>query len=228
MNILTSDEIERIGPIDVPLAALWADVELLARRTWGHSAAERDLAWHHLLLAVANYKSQAPVFMGLPPTGAQPTLGEGEDSVEVQVNGHALTVGVDSQRSWRDLHAGIQGLGIARTTTVLSALWPGRHVIIDWRALSAALALAGARLGWDQSLVSPTSTAPADVSWESYAWYRDAVVECADQVGKRPLEVERALWQVAEEAPGITWAQYAERLEHRIDGWRRDGGRPNR
>ena len=113
----------------------------------------------------------------------------------------------------------IRGLGIPRTTTVLSALWPAQHVIMDWRTLSAALALSGARLGWNQSLVDPTSTTRADKSWATYAWYWRTVASCADQVGKPPVDVERALWHVGRPAPGVTWAAYAELLGQDLARW---------
>ncbi len=113
-----------------------------------------------------------------------------------------------------------------RATTVLSALWPGRHVITDWRALSAAAALAGARDGWDQvpDPVEPEGTDPLQVKWDTYPWYRKAVLDCAAQEGLLPIQVERALYTLGDAMPGATWAAYASWIEERLGGMGTESG----
>jgi hypothetical protein len=220
--MLTREEIDLVGPIDPKLAALRSDVQLLADSVHVSTGAARELAWHHVLLAVGNYKAQAPLFVSAFPDTPEPKIVQRGQTLAVRAGDERLEVGVEAPSTWRELEARIDGLAIPRTTTVLSALWPGQHIIMDWRSLSAALALTGARLGWDQSLVDPASTTPASMSWPSYEWYRGAVAGCAARVGKSPVDVERVLWQVGREAPGITWAAYAELIEQDLAHWPRD------
>jgi hypothetical protein len=118
----------------------------------------------------------------LPPIPAAATL-ERRDILEVPVPSGLLSLGVEDPATWRDLSEAIRGIAVARATTTLSALWPGRHVIAEWRAMSAAAALAGARDGWDQVPVKPEGTDPLRVEWDTYPWYREAVLECAVQEG---------------------------------------------
>lgn len=100
-----------------------------------------------MLLAVANFKAQMPIFpQRLPHPQAGDDL-DRSDALQVPVPGGALALRSEDSRTWRELPDHISGLGVSRTTTALSALWPGRHVIADWRAASAAAALIGARHG---------------------------------------------------------------------------------
>lgn len=222
MKMLTREEIDLVGPIDPQLAALWSDVELLADSVHMSTGAARERAWHHLLLAVGNYKAQAPLFVLAFSDTSEPRCVRREQTLTVRAGDELLEIGAEAPSTWQQLEARIRGLGIRRTATVLSALWPGQHIIMDWRTLSAAVALTGARLGWDQSLVDPASTTRVNVSWLSYDWYRRAVTDCAARVGKSPIDVERALWQIGREAPGIPWAAYAELLEQDLARLPRD------
>jgi hypothetical protein len=97
----------------------------------------------------------------------------------------------------------VHGIAVPRATTILAALWPGCHVIADWRALSAAAALAGARDGWDQVPVKPEGTDPLEVKWDTYLWYRKAVLDCAAEEGLLPVQVERALYTLGDACPAL-------------------------
>jgi hypothetical protein len=215
--MLTNDEITRIGTISRKAAGLWTDVQIIADTVHATEGAERCRAWHHLLLAAANFKAPAKVYVSALPAECDPDIHQRDRDqlLQVPAYGGNLEVRAEDPTTWMALEASIIGLGIPRTTTVLSALWPHRHVIMDWRSLSAALALAGSRLGWEKSRVDPLSTAPAEKTWENYHWYRTAVVECAGS-HRPPVDVERALYRLAQRAPGITWEAYAALLEQRI------------
>jgi hypothetical protein len=221
--LLTADEIRAAGKIDAPYVALWEDVQRVADRVHATSGNQRAWAWHHLLLAVANFKTQATLFPpGLLPAPETISL-QREDVLVVPMATGTLELRAEDAATWTQLLQ-LKGLREPRATTVLSALWPGRHIIMDWRALSAALALAGARLGWSSSAVDPSSTRRAKDSWESYAWYRDTVLRAASQAEERPLIVERALWRVGRKAPGMTWAKYASQVEERLQQLAQDQG----
>jgi hypothetical protein len=187
--LLTADEIRAAGKIEATYDTLWKDVQRVANRVHVTNGNERAWAWHHLLL-VANFKTRATLF---PPVllPAPETMSLRRKDVPLIAGAiGTLRLRAEDPATWPRLSQ-LKGLrepaGNPGQTTVLSVLWPGRHVIMDWRALSAALALAGARLGWGSSAAEPGSTRRAAASWGSYSWYRDTVLEAASQVGERPL-----------------------------------------
>jgi hypothetical protein len=108
-------------------------------------------------------------------------------------------------------------LGVPRASAGLAALWPQYHVIIDWRSLSAAIALSGSRSGWETTPVDPASTRAVRASWDRYRWYREVVLDTAGEEGLRPVEVERALYKLGRNSPGVTWAYYVAKLESALN-----------
>jgi hypothetical protein len=140
--MLTKAEVRTVKRFDSAYEALWRGVQAAADRVHLARGADRSWAWNHLLLAVGNFKAQMPIFPGpLPPATASENPARSE-TLEVPVPDGHLTLRVEDPATWRKLSKRIRGLAVPRTTTVLSALWPGRHLIADWRALSAAAALA--------------------------------------------------------------------------------------
>jgi hypothetical protein len=187
MVMLTRTDVLAVRKFGLAYETLWQDVQAAADRVHLSRGADRSWAWHHLLLAVANFKAESPVFPArLPPVPAAAELVRG-DILEVPVPGGLLSLGVEDPATWRKLSERMRGIAVPRATTVLSALWPGRHVIVDWRALSAAAALAGARNGWDGAPVGPERADPLRVDWDTYYWYRKAVLDCAAQEGLLPI-----------------------------------------
>jgi hypothetical protein len=155
--MLTKAEVRAVKGFGPAYKELWQDVQAAADRVHLSAGADLSWAWHHLLMAVSNFKAQAPLFPApLPPAAPTETL-ERREILEVPVPGGHLTVQADDQDTWRDLSERMRGLAVPRTTAVLSALWPGRHLIADWRALSAATALIGARNGWAHAPVNPSA-----------------------------------------------------------------------
>jgi hypothetical protein len=216
MVMLTRAEVLAVRPFGPDYEALWEDVRAVADRVHLSRGADRSWAWHHLLLAAANFKAQSPVFPApLSPVPAAAELVRG-DILEVPVPGGLLSLGVKDPATWWELDECTHGIAVPRATTVLSALWPGCHVIADWRALSAAAALAGARDGWDQVPVEPQGTDPLRPEWDTYPWYRGAVLGCAAHEDLLPIQVERALYTLGDAKPGATWAAYASWLEERL------------
>jgi hypothetical protein len=224
MVMLTRAEVLAVGGFGPDYEELWQDVQANGDHVHLSHGTDRSWAWHDMQLAAANFKAQSPVFPArLPPIPAAATLERG-DILEVPVPGGLLSLGVEDPATWRDLSGRIPGIAVARATTILSALWPGRHVIADWRAMSAAAALAGARDGWDQVPVEPEGTDPLRVEWDAYPWYRKAVLDCARQEGLHPTQVERALYTLGDPMPGATWAAYASWIEKRLASMRTESG----
>jgi hypothetical protein len=214
--MLTKAEVQAVKGFDPAYASLWQDVQTAADRVHLSRGTDRSWAWHHLLLAVGNFKAQMPLFPEpLPPAPGGENLERGE-TLEVPVPDGHLTLQVEDPATWRQLSEHIRGLAVPRTTTVLSALWPGRHLIADWRSLSAAAALVGARNGWAHAPVEPERTDQARVDWENYSWYRRTALECASQEGLHLIQVERVLYTLGDAMPEATWTAYASQIEERL------------
>jgi hypothetical protein len=141
---------------------------------------------------------------------------ERREILEVPVPGRHLTLQADDQDTWRHLSERMRGLAVPRTTAILSALWPGRHLIADWRALSAAAALIGARNGWAHAPVEPERADQVRVDWDTYSWYCQAALECASQEGLLLIELERVLYKLGDAMPGATWTAYASQIQDRL------------
>jgi hypothetical protein len=170
--MLTKAEAQAVKGFYPAYETLWRDVQAAADRVHRALGTDQEWAWHHVLLAVANFKAQMPVFPArLPPLPVGENFKRG-DTLHVPVPGGPLTLRSEDPRTWRELSERLSGLGVPRTTTVLSALWPGRHVIADWHALSAAVALVGVRNGWGHVPVEPNRADRLRVGWEIYSWYR--------------------------------------------------------
>jgi hypothetical protein len=80
--LLTADEIRAAGKVHANYDALWDDVQRVADRVHTTRGDEQAWAWHHLLLAVANFKTQATL---LPPSlpVSQTTPLHREDVLEI-------------------------------------------------------------------------------------------------------------------------------------------------
>jgi hypothetical protein len=79
--------------------------------------------------------------------------------------------------------------------TLLSALWPGVHVVIDIRDSRAAVDLAAGD-GWNVSGMGSHDLPrrePAAAYWEFYGWFRPLVAATAAATETESVQVERAL-----------------------------------
>lgn len=192
--------------------AAWSDIEFLADRflrVEREGSAERDLAWHHLLMAVGNFKRSAGTIF---PFGAQRRLGDLErldTSREFAIPALDTTVTCDDERTWPALTK-IAGLAVPTATTLLSALWPMDHAIIDRRDIGAAISLAaGDRLranGLDDAR-------RPDIGWPLYRWFRKTVTLTASGTGRTPVAVERSLYVLDQSvrrklSKGWAWSDY--------------------
>jgi len=137
------------------------------------------MTWHHLVMSVGNFKRQGGSISLLElPSSLEPTGLDGDPLEECNVlvrsriSGvtSAIRLSADDPMTWRLLDQ-VDGLAVATSTTLLSALWPGRHFVIDVRDLNAAIALDYVEA---QAMgVNPGSQRNVMTTWEWYAWLRD-------------------------------------------------------
>lgn len=207
-------------------SVMWPNVEWTADRFWdaqGHGdPAEIAATWHHLVMSVGNFKRQAQITIlalggGYPPSKIDRSRSA---SCTVPTLAGEMTLARDDLESWKQLtqdKSVVKGLQVATASTILSALWPRHHIIIDVRDLRAAIGLnledAVVAQGLDRS-----SRKNENVTWAWYEWMRPIVIDRAQQIGVEPLEIERALYVLDRDSyEGSSrkyhdWDQYAETL----------------
>lgn len=194
---------------------LWDDVAYLADKFWSASDEEERLrSWHHVVVAVGNFKRPPgrrlrPASLGSLPT-SQP---QRASSVSVPGARHDLVLGVDDASTWEHLCDSLPGAAVATTTTLLAALWPEQHFIFDWRVHAAA---AGLRVYADLSAdVDPDSCVPTTETFRAYGLVRPWVLESAYSTGTTVVEVERSLYQLSQEVADVderSWREYGRAL----------------
>jgi len=185
---------------------LWSDVLLLADRVWGASAAdERVLAWHHLLMAVGNFKRQGgrrimPA-VDLPPARPVSRTQTFDTPTGMAVNVEALT-------DWQRLQASLVGIATPTCTTLLAALWPGDHFVFDWRVRAVASGVLRTNgFAACPSIEAAGQRQPGPVTMEDYHYVR-AGLRSSDLdlvTSERAFyEISRAMTPVR----GRTWEAY--------------------
>ncbi|CAN5881785.1 hypothetical protein BH24ACT15_BH24ACT15_05340 [soil metagenome] len=192
---------------------LWRDIELLAGEFWRSQPDNQLRAWHHLLMAVGNFKRPGGTIIRIPTLeGTLPQ--DVEARPEVDIPGPSDRLSVNEPETWSGLEDNTRGLGVATTTTLLSALWPGHHVVIDQRALRAAIARSVNE--WQPSF--PLQDTDKRVDWPCYGWYRPKLLHTAKAECCAPVEVERALFMLDRKVPRKregtrSWGKYAEDID---------------
>ncbi len=193
----------------------WEDCIRLADRFWmTPEDPDRHVAWHHLLMAVGNFKRQSPIHLSgllvplLDTSSPRPA--------EVAVPPGQSRLSRDTRQTWSTL-TDIRGIGIATATTLMSALWPGTHVIIDRRAWTAAVGLqASEGLTTGQATPDGRKRLP-DITWEDYGDYLAWVQATAGANAIEPRAVERTLYVLGNEPESASrsWKEYGARLRTR-------------
>lgn len=182
------------------------------------SSLDASLAWHHLLMAIGNFKRQAGRIQssGFVTSEMKGTLSPDE----ILVPGIESAIRRDDAWSWEVLTQ-VRGLGVATASTLLAAIWPEDHAICDRRALSAAVGLRGASGDWSGPLewkgISPESAiALREPTWHQYQWYRSALMQSLsvlriEDPTLQPVHLERCLYLLDRASPrkGQPWNVYA-------------------
>jgi hypothetical protein len=170
----------------------WQNIAVLANRLFDTLGTKEQCdpeTFHHLLLAVGNFKRQAGV-IHLPVDFADPVAGSRRESLVLPAGLGRLER--DSVASWQRLNK-IPGLGsIPTASCLLAALWPDSHAIMDVLDRRAAVGLqVGRRSRTDQHL--DTARIPSH-EWWFYNWFRRTVTLTAEAADCEPVSVERALY----------------------------------
>jgi hypothetical protein len=207
----------------------WDDVLYLAAQFLEAQASspysdESMIAWHHLLLGVGNFKRPGGRILPGAPLGSYESA-PAPDLFRVPRLG--FEVHQNDELTWFYLSEEIKGLGVATTSTLLAAIWPSTHVIMDRRTLSAAVGLITASWGWNALPggvpILPQSTQRLPISWGAFLWYLPTTRATAHEAQSHDShlqlrDVERALYELDRLAsrPGQTWQTYSDDIMSRV------------
>jgi hypothetical protein len=194
---------------------LWDDILWLADGVWKATEDdERRIRWHHLVMAIGNFKRQngrrlRPARIAPTPataTAARPDrfcVPEGPELI------------CDDPGSWKRLEQSLGGAAAATTTTILAALWPDSHHVLDWRVLAAVTGL-GILAGGDEDLglAEADSRTQLQPTLDYYAQVRMLLIRLGNQAGVPVTTLERTLYLMSRAVQGksMTWAEYGTAL----------------
>lgn len=193
------------------------DIEWLAERFWSTVGDQRVVAWHHLVLAVGNFKRQSGRRLRparLAHLSGPLRLEQRPSSFDVPGTEPPTTVAAEDSAGWRRLSKELPGAAEATTTTLLAALWPDHHLVFDWRVHAAANALRIRAELPPTSGVNAEATNTPPLTFDDYELVREWALGVAASTGERLASAERALYRLSQlisAADGRTWFGYAER-----------------
>jgi hypothetical protein len=139
---------------------------------------------------------------------------ERADTFEYPLRRGSASVGFNDEVSWRELERNLRRAATATTTTLLAALWPDKHFILDWRVLFALLGLQAI----DPDLDKPTFTVRATgvaTSMECYPWARAIMLNAASDTACSARDLERGLYKLSQRVAlekGRSWGCYGRAL----------------
>lgn len=193
----------------------WEDIEWLSERFWLTSGDEHVAAWHHLVLAVGNFKRQPGRRLRparLAHLSGPLRLEQRPSSFDVPGTEPPATVAAEDAGGWHRLSKELPGAAEATTTTLLAALWPNSHLVFDWRVRAAANALRIRAELPPTSGVNANATDTPPLTFDDYELVREWALGVADSTGERLSSVERALYRLSQLIPAAdarTWFGYA-------------------
>ena len=190
----------------------WDDVAWLGEHFWAATdPADRAVRWHHVVLAVGNFKRPRTRWLcpcrleGIP--GQRPRVAT---SFETPAG---LRVDRDDRASWECLRSSLAGADVSTTAGLLAALWPSHHFMFDWRVRAAA---SGLRFAANlepcpgvRPSISGGESSPLD--FEDYIVVRAWI----EAVGLPLVVCQRALYCLSRKAgsePSRPWSEYSQVL----------------
>lgn len=231
LPLSTGDLLSLLRRWGEPWDQMWSDVLTLgsqfAAHATGHSTDETHRAWHHLVLAAGNFKRPGGTSIRLKLDASRPGGAFARPSSFV-IPGTPLLLDCEDPSTWPNLGRAMPGLGSTPTaTTLLSALWPGRHVIVDVRDLRASVGLlCDSRWASDHKL--DAAELPQSPPWSFYVeWLRPLLIDDCPQ-DAHPVDVERALFLLDELTHAALvqqhgkgrwlWSHYLPEARHQLEG----------
>ncbi len=199
----------------------WSWVERAAAWVWSSPDSEQKReAVVALLCAVGNFKRQAPISLGLEA----PEVTTSQRSASIELPGILETPAiVDGSPQSVGVLTRVDGIGTATATTVLSALFPEHHAIMDVRSAPVAAAWARA-LAIGAPGPHHDDSWPALVSDDDYAgWYHGVIHAMALEAGVDVRAIERVCFLARVNTSGYpSWDDFADVLVTKgRDGWSR-------
>lgn len=201
---------------------LWDDILWLALQAWSAPGDDqRRMRWHHLVMAIGNFKRQGG--RRLRPARISPASNLSFDvwPDEFRVPDD-FSIFRDDAASWQRLQTSLSGAATATTTTVLAALWPDSHHILDWRVLAAVAGLGVVDGGdSDLGLVTAGGQNHLEPTLAYYAKVRTLLVRLAAETSIPLRTIECALYRMSQgvKGKGMTWAQYGRALTDTVPGY---------
>ena len=116
----------------------------------------------------------------------------------------------------RDLTRGLSS--VPTGSTILSALWPGVHIIMDRRDFAVTVGLLASK---GASIVPAGSAASLyAANWAEYRWFRSLITGEASRLKLPAMTLERALYVARDFAPAsagdMPWSRWGGKLKSRL------------
>ncbi len=233
-NDLSAEKVRRLlaGTIESDVFnIIWPNVMWVAQKFWTSQSGEdqdlRNIAWHHLVMSAGNFKRQAGriSLFGSSQLSRATLSSEGPLSFRAEVKSGTIEVHRDISSSWASLTL-IDGLEVATASTLMSAIWPDFHFIIDRRDLNAAIGLMLSSAE-GHGLMSEKDT-DVTIDWGWYLWMREMMLEMAVQLHAEDeslglLQLERSLYLLDQRvkrdagSPPLSYRKYSERIQSALD-----------
>jgi hypothetical protein len=215
----------------------WA-ADLFWKSQEGDDTHRKQETWHHLVMSVGNFKRQAPISLLRATVEASIEVNElsRPESCKIVIIDYEgkemhVTLHREQPETWSKLE-GVRGLQTATITTLLSAIWPGEHIVLDIRDLKAAYGLCLDK-PVEQGFISLSKNRDPLRTLKEYVWLRNEVKSLctssefiAESISV--VEVERALYRLDQLQSDfrkenkqlgreITWVMYAAQLNNSLD-----------
>jgi hypothetical protein len=199
-------------------SGLWDDIAWLSRRVWdAGNDDERRLRWHHLVMAVGNFKRLGGRRLRPEPLASAPGTEAVGQTDHIRIPGGTLLT-CEDPASWAQLKDTLPGAATSTTTTLLAALWPTRHFILDWRVLAAVAGLDVTSGGRGHGIVEAISGDFLEPTLDRYRTVRELLIFFSDESGMPLQFVERGLYVMSKGVKGVKgrkWAEYGDALRAR-------------
>jgi hypothetical protein len=209
--------------LDQLAALFWSRyMNRVQRRQW-----DRDLRrnWHHLLLAVANFKrQQSSRIIPFPALQTAESLSKQlvrADRIHIPELGQISRVPLLEELE--TFTERLIGVGVPTGSLLLAVLWPDDHLMMDRRVLHVATVIdeAGSQHLRRKHMTELRTQRDLLPAWEDYLWFRSRAM-ATRATARKPLplySIERAFYtldRMVGRQPGRTWETYQLQIQSRV------------